>query len=70
MARWPQYTDDPVADHASYCRAQEQEMEHLPVCDECGERIDTDFLYEFDGYCICEDCLDANHRKWTVDCCE
>lgn len=64
------YSDNPAADWDAYCREQDRQMEQMPVCDECGERIDTDFLYEFDGYYICEECLDKNHRKWTVDCCE
>ena len=61
------YTDDPPGDWDAYCREQEQLAALLPHCDECDKRIDDDFLYEFDGYLICEDCLDRNHKRQTSD---
>lgn len=61
------YTDDPPADWDAYCREQERFAALLPLCDECGERIDDEVLYDFDGYLVCEDCLKRNHRKYTTD---
>ena len=61
------YTDDPPADWDAYCIEQEKMMERLPYCDECGKRIEDEFLYDFDGFLICEECLKRNHRKCTED---
>lgn len=42
-------------------------MELLPYCDECGKRIEDEFLYDLDGCLVCEECLEQNHRKHTED---
>ena len=58
-------TDDPHADfaaHEAYCEAQ---LEKLPLCDCCGERIQEDFYIDFDGYLVCEECLDKHYKKST-----
>ena len=34
----------------------EQERQKLPVCDECGERIDTDF-WDINGLKLCVECM-------------
>lgn len=66
MARWPQYTDDPAADYDAYDRAQAEEMKRLPICCECGNRIEDEFCYQFNDEVICEDCV-AQYRKFTAD---
>jgi formylmethanofuran dehydrogenase subunit E len=43
------------------------QLEKYPVCAECGERIQDDECYEFDGQLICSECLKDNHRRWTED---
>ncbi len=58
------WTDDPVADAERYFAEQDEELEKLPKCCECGEPIQTDTYYEFDGDLYCEDCMD-NHRHFT-----
>lgn len=37
----------------------------LPKCSECGEHIEDDECYEFDGNLICIDCMEENHRVWV-----
>ena len=60
-------TDDPGRDFDAWEADQERELERLPVCSECGERILDDFLYEIYGELICEECLRENYRKMTSD---
>lgn len=45
----------------------EEQAEKLPECSECGEKIQSDELYEFNDELICPECLIHNHRKWTND---
>lgn len=66
MARWPQYTDDPVADYDAYDRAQEAEMERLPICCECGQRIEDEFCYQINDEVLCETCMEQ-YKKFTAD---
>lgn len=61
------YTDDPVRDFLSHDREQARELERLPVCSECGERIQDEFCYEINDELICESCLKHNHRKCVED---
>lgn len=58
------FTDDPIADYDRYCNEQGKEFVRLPVCCECKERIQTEWLYEIDGEFICETCMDE-HKKST-----
>lgn len=60
---YPMWTDDPVKDAERYMEYLEEEAEQLPVCDYCGERIEEDHYYEFQGDIICPDCMDK-HRIW------
>lgn len=48
-------------------RERERELQKLPKCDECGERIQDDYLYEINGELVCIECLDKNHCKHTED---
>lgn len=47
-------------------RAMEAELSKLPKCHECGEPIQSEDCWEFDGKYICENCLDA-HRVPVED---
>lgn len=60
-------TDDPVRDYDRYEAEVESAMKLLPVCSECGERIQDDFCYQLYDEIICEECLNINYRKMTVD---
>lgn len=35
----------------------------LPICTECGDPIDGEYMYLIAGECICQTCLDFWHRK-------
>ena len=61
-------TDSPARDWDSYCAAQAEEQGPLPVCCECNEEIETDYLYCINDEYICPDCLERNYRKWVDDC--
>lgn len=54
--RWEQYEAE-----------QQRLLDKLPICSECGEHIQDEECYEFNGKYICPDCLKENHRRWTDD---
>lgn len=60
-------TDDPIADYDRYCAEEEQARELLPECSECGRKIEDDCCYQINDEIICEECLERNYRKYTVD---
>jgi len=60
-------TDDPLLDFDRYDAEQAAELDCLPKCDECGEAIQDDFLYEINDMLICESCLNRSYRKQTTD---
>ena len=53
--------------HDRYDAERQREMDKLPKCDYCGKTIMDDYLYDFDGDLICEDCLNDNFRKRVED---
>lgn len=57
------WTDDPVRDEALHTLEQEQRISELPVCEECGEPIQDDYYYEFEGLSYCPDCV-SSHIRW------
>lgn len=61
------FTNDPVRDAERYYDSLDAQLEKYPVCTECGERIQDDECYEFDGQLICSECLKDNHRRYTDD---
>lgn len=65
MSRY--YTDNPVADFNDWDSEQETKLERLPECSECGNKIQDEMCFEFNGELICEECLNDNHRKCTDD---
>ena len=46
---------------------QEQEREKLPLCDYCGHEIMEEHFYVIGSEYICQECLDDNFKKATVD---
>lgn len=58
-------TDDPVSDFDNYDAECEEELERLPMCEACGERIQDDYLYDIDGYILCEECMNDIYRHST-----
>ncbi len=58
------YTDDPIADFNAHEAYQERQLAKLPVCCECKEPIQSEFLFEIDDVFYCEECMDA-HKHCT-----
>ena len=47
-------------------REEQDALELLPVCEECGEPIQDEFCYStVDGY-VCEECLNKYYRIRTA----
>ena len=52
------FTDDPVADFLSHDREQADRLERLPKCAHCGDPIQEDYGFEYEGDLYCEECFD------------
>ena len=52
------FTDDPVADFLTYDREQADRLDRLPKCAHCGEPIQDDYGFEYEGEIYCEECFD------------
>lgn len=61
------FTDNPVADFERYSAEQEEELENLPICSECGEPIQDEYCFEVNNEYICERCMKNNYRKAVED---
>lgn len=61
-------TDDPVRDFDEWDAEQTEQLKKLPKCDCCGEPIQDDYGYRFDGELLCEDCWNkCVNREIRVD---
>lgn len=56
------YTDNPINDFLAHDLEQEEQLEKLPKCGQCGKPIQDEFLYEIDGETLCEDCMKDIYR--------
>lgn len=56
------YTDNPERDFARYDSEQQEQLEKLPVCCECGEPIQDEHCFEIDSGYVCPGCMDDNHK--------
>lgn len=59
-------TDDPIADFHRHDAEQQEQLEHLPMCECCEEYIQDDY-YELGGEILCKECLDDNYKKSLDD---
>lgn len=57
------YSDDPVADFHHHDAKQNRQLAERPVCCECGQPIQSDFAYEYNGEPMCAECLNTYHLK-------
>lgn len=48
-------------------REQERRLARLPVCRCCGEPIQEERAWRFNGLLWCEACAEAEFRVWTED---
>lgn len=60
-------TNDPLADFDRYSAEQEEWLENLPKCSECGNPIQDDTCYQVNDELICESCMDTFHKVHTDD---
>ena len=44
-------------------REKEKWLQSRPKCDVCDEHIQDEYLYEIDGYLVCENCLEEYMKK-------
>jgi formylmethanofuran dehydrogenase subunit E len=61
------YTDDPIADFDRHDAEQTRQLNRLPECAECGQKIQDEICYEINGELICPDCLEMYFKRWTED---
>lgn len=45
-------------------REQDEALESLPKCDQCGEPIQDDYYFQINGERFCEDCLHKYYKKY------
>ena len=57
------YSDDPEVDFDRWDAEQQKELEKLPLCDYCDNRIQEEFYYEINGDNICVACLEKHFRR-------
>ena len=53
-----------------FCKHQDEQdncLKRLPVCCECGEPIQDDFLYCIDDELFCKECMEDNFEKSVED---
>lgn len=46
-------------------RQQEAELKKLPVCEKCGQPIQSEDLYDIEGDLYCEECGDRLFKRYT-----
>ena len=50
----------------SHDTEQAKQMDKLPECEYCGEKIQDEYAYYIDDCWICEDCMKENFRREVV----
>ena len=56
-------------------KERDEYFSKLPKCDCCGEHIQDDFLYDINGFLLCEDCVSISQEDASkyddpkCDCC-
>ena len=60
------YVPDAYEQWKKHDAEMEEALMKLPICSVCGEPIQTEYLYEIDDECICEDCM-REHRRCVTD---
>ena len=61
------YTGDPLSDFAKHDAEQQAQLDKLPECAECGEKIQDEYAYYINGEWIHEKCMNENYRKEVSD---
>ena len=58
---------DPHDDFDRLDRMQAEAEARLPVCEDCGKRINEDYYFDVGGKILCEDCMNERFRRSTDD---
>lgn len=61
------YTDNPVADYDAYDDERSEELDRLPVCDNCENPIQEEKFFYYRGDKICRECMETHFEVWTED---
>ncbi len=61
------YVPDNYDAYDAYEAKQEAKRARLSVCECCGNTIYDDYLYDFDGVLMHEECMKDNYRKNADD---
>ena len=48
-------------------REQQRWLDSRPVCTECGEPIQSEYLFDMDGTLICPECIVRYYRQETEE---
>ena len=59
------YTNEPALDAAQRDYERDRWLESRPICDWCGEHIQDEWMYMFDGKTVCETCMEE--CRYSVD---
>jgi formylmethanofuran dehydrogenase subunit E len=60
------YTDDPARDFDRWDMEQARAEARLPVCECCGEHIQDETAFHYNGVWICDSCIES-HKEWVED---
>lgn len=61
----PFRTNDPAADFDRWDAEQERRLARLPICERCGERIQSENLWDIDGTLYCPECAKIEFERDT-----
>jgi hypothetical protein len=61
------FTDDPLKDFDRHDAEEQEWLDKLPKCAYCGEPIQDEECYVFDGDIFHIQCVNENHRKRTEE---
>ena len=56
------FTDDPLRDFHRHDAEQEEQLDKLPECCDCGKKIQQETAVYINGEWICDNCLDSYRR--------
>lgn len=60
------YTDDPTADFEDFDWQQQKELERLPCCEICSDKIQDSFAFHVYGCWYHKDCFESEFLQEVV----
>lgn len=61
------YTDDPIADFEAFDWQQQKELERLPCCEICSDKIQDNFAFHVNGFWYHRDCFEEEYLKEVAE---